>query len=98
MASCPSGIMVCRVTAEHEGCVLQVSGSEQAALTELRQQRWPDCDPVGHMLRGPYRDVWVRFHGLPGSKRYAEDESEYAVVLERYNTCWTNCSRVRTST
>ncbi|GGQ16416.1 hypothetical protein GCM10010266_44550 [Streptomyces griseomycini] len=28
----------------------------------------------------------MRFHSLPGSKRYAEDESEYAVVLERYNT------------
>jgi hypothetical protein len=38
------------------------------------------------MLRGPYRDVWVRFHSLPESKRYAEDEAEYAVVLERYNS------------
>ncbi|MFJ8630785.1 hypothetical protein [Streptomyces sp. NPDC093568] len=28
----------------------------------------------------------MRFHSLPQSKRYAEDESEYAVVLERYNT------------
>ncbi|MFD9613002.1 hypothetical protein ACFWWS_26965 [Streptomyces sp. NPDC059083] len=28
----------------------------------------------------------MRFHSLPESKRYAEDESEYAVVLERYNT------------
>ncbi|MEU7696924.1 hypothetical protein [Streptomyces sp. NPDC039028] len=28
----------------------------------------------------------MRFHSLPESKRYAEDESEYSVVLERYNT------------
>ncbi|MFF4038340.1 hypothetical protein [Streptomyces sp. NPDC001816] len=28
----------------------------------------------------------MRFHSLPESKRYAEDEGEYAVVLERYNT------------
>ncbi|MFF8511871.1 hypothetical protein ACF064_27710 [Streptomyces sp. NPDC015492] len=28
----------------------------------------------------------MRFHSLPESKRYAEDESECAVVLERYNT------------
>ncbi|MEU9401222.1 hypothetical protein [Streptomyces sp. SID4985] len=28
----------------------------------------------------------MRFHSLPESKRYAEDESEYTVVLERYNT------------
>ncbi|WP_449334205.1 DUF3885 domain-containing protein [Streptomyces chattanoogensis] len=67
------------------GRALQVSGSEQAALTEAWQQHWPDCDPVGHMLRGPYRDVWVRFHSLPNSKRYPEDESEYTVVLGRYN-------------
>ncbi|MGW0908680.1 DUF3885 domain-containing protein [Streptomyces sp. NPDC002853] len=58
----------------------------QEALTELWQQRWPSCPPVGYKLRDPYRDVWVRFHSLPESKRYAEDASEYAVVLERYNT------------
>jgi hypothetical protein len=45
-----------------------------------------ECPPVGYKLRDAYRDVWVRFHSLPESKRYAEDESEYTVVLERYNT------------
>ncbi|MFK4546497.1 hypothetical protein RKD29_006093 [Streptomyces tendae] len=64
----------------------QVSGDGQTDLTELWQQRWPRCPPVGYKLRDPYRDVWVRFHSLPESKRYAEDESEYTVVLERYNT------------
>ncbi len=66
--------------------MLRVSGIEQAALTELWRRRWADCPPVAHRLRGPYRDVWVRFHSLPGSKRYAEGEEEYAVLLERYNT------------
>jgi hypothetical protein len=61
-------------------------GRVTAALTELWQQHWPDCPPVGYKLRDPYRNVWVRFHSLPESKRYAEDESEYTVVLERYNT------------
>ncbi|MFG1811882.1 hypothetical protein [Streptomyces sp. NPDC049040] len=28
----------------------------------------------------------MRFHSLPESKRYAEDEAEYSVVLERHNT------------
>jgi hypothetical protein len=37
------------------------------------------------MLPDLYRDVWVRFHSLPRSKRYAQNEAEYAVVLERYN-------------
>ncbi|MFD9421044.1 hypothetical protein ACFWC9_41325 [Streptomyces goshikiensis] len=55
-------------------------------MTELWQRRWPSCPPVGYKLRDPYRDVWVRFHSLPESKRYADDESDYTVVLERYNT------------
>jgi hypothetical protein len=63
-----------------------VSGDGQADLTGLWQERWPRCPPVGYKLRGPYQDVWVRFHSLPESKRYPEDENEYAVVLERYNT------------
>lgn len=53
-----------------------MSGDGQADLTELWQQHWPSCPPVGYKLRGPYRDVWVRFHSLLESKRYAEDESE----------------------
>jgi hypothetical protein len=28
----------------------------------------------------------VRFHSLPGSKRYPESEDEYAITLDRYNT------------
>lgn len=58
----------------------------QAALTALWQGRWPGCPPVGHLLRGCFHDVWVRFHSLPESKRYAQDEAEYAVILERHNT------------
>ena len=63
-----------------------MSGDGRSGLTNLWQQRWSRCPPVGYKLRDPYRDVWVRFHSLPQSKRYAEDESEYTVVLERYNT------------
>jgi hypothetical protein len=32
-----------------------------------------------------FPDRWVRFHSLPGSKRYPEDEAEYATVLDRHN-------------
>lgn len=52
----------------------------------LWRRQWPLCDPVGYLLREPYRDVWVRFHSLPESKRYAEDEGEYGILLERYNS------------
>jgi hypothetical protein len=32
-----------------------------------------------------FPDRWVRFHSLPGSKRYPEDEAEYTEVLRRHN-------------
>jgi hypothetical protein len=49
------------------------------------RQRFPDVDPVAHRLRAAFPDRWVRFHSLPQSKRYPEDEAEYAVVLARHN-------------
>ncbi|WP_236647992.1 MULTISPECIES: hypothetical protein [Micromonospora] len=56
------------------------------ALTELWEQRWSECPPFAHWLRGQYPDRWVRFHSLPGSKRYADNESEYGIVLDRHYT------------
>jgi hypothetical protein len=51
-----------------------------------RWQQWlPGCDPVAHQLRMAFPDRWVRFHSLPGSKRYPEGEAEYATLLERHN-------------
>jgi len=48
-------------------------------------EQFPNCEPVAHWLRIAFPDRWVRFHSLPGSKRYPEDESEYATVLHRHN-------------
>jgi hypothetical protein len=36
-------------------------------------------------LRVAFPDRWVRFHSLPGSKRYPEDDAAYAEVLARHN-------------
>jgi hypothetical protein len=48
--------------------------------------RWyPECEPVGHLLRQSFKRRWVRFHSLPGSKRYPEDDAEYVEVLRRHN-------------
>jgi len=55
-------------------------------LSLLWQERRASCSPVAHTFRGAYADRWVRFHSLPGSKRYPESEAEYATALERYNT------------
>ena len=49
-------------------------------------RRWfPEAPPVGWGLRKAHAANWVRFHSLPGSKRYAEDDAERAIVLERAN-------------
>lgn len=55
-------------------------------LSALWQCQWPEGPPVGHELRTAYSERWVRFHSLPGSKRYPETEDEYAIALDRYNT------------
>jgi hypothetical protein len=49
------------------------------------QQWFPDCEPISYHLRARFRKRWVRFHSLPESKRYPENEAEYATLLERHN-------------
>lgn len=49
------------------------------------EARFPNCEPVGHLLRTALPDRWVRFHSLPASKRFPEEDAEYATVLNRHN-------------
>jgi hypothetical protein len=46
--------------------------------------RFPGCAPIGSHLRVAFPERWVRFHYLPGSKRYPDDEAEIAEALHRY--------------
>lgn len=39
--------------------------------------------PVAHLMRHTGAKHWVRFHSLPESKRYADNDDEVAVVLQR---------------
>jgi hypothetical protein len=50
--------------------------------------RWRTCwggNPIAYELRDRHADRWVRFHSLPKSKRYAETEEEYKVILDRHH-------------
>ncbi|MET9520040.1 hypothetical protein [Streptomyces sp. NPDC002994] len=58
----------------------------EALAARWGRERWPPGPPIAHEFRGRYADRWVRFHSLPGSKRYPETEAEYAIVLDRYNS------------
>lgn len=64
----------------------------QPTAAELRQPsstwsaRWPGIEPISYDLRRSAKQTWVRFHSLPGSKRYASNEQEYRILLDRHRT------------
>jgi len=47
---------------------------------------FPECEPLAHLMRDRFRSRWVRFHSLPESKRYPENEEEMQTILARHNT------------
>lgn len=53
-----------------------------AWLSGAWARRWPGRQPIAHTLRGS--EEWIRFHSLPGSRRYARDEAEHAEILRRH--------------
>jgi hypothetical protein len=56
---------------------------------------FPHFEPIGHRLRAAFPERWVRFHSLPGSKRYPEEEAEYSEVLARYSAILGELTRPR---
>ena len=56
-----------------------------AEIDAYWRSTYPECEPISYWLRGIYADRWVRFHSLPGSKRYAETDGEYSTICERHN-------------
>jgi hypothetical protein len=41
--------------------------------------------PISHYFRHDYSDRWFRIHSLPQSKRYAENDQEWSILLHRQN-------------
>lgn len=75
------------------------------------RHRFADIPPIGFVLRQHLEVRWVRFHSLPGSKRYADNDPERRTILARANTlageifasseqCWlvANLAQVKGST
>jgi hypothetical protein len=54
-------------------------------LLKKWDHQFPNCPPVGYLLREAFPNRWVRFHSLPESKRYPDDDTEYAIVIYRHN-------------
>ena len=74
-----------RATGRHGAFQHPARTPDARALTAAWNRAWPDSQPRGHMLRD-HRDRSVRFHSLPGSKRYADSAEEYAEILQRHHT------------
>jgi hypothetical protein len=58
---------------------------DPAWLSARWAKRRPECPPLAHLYRGYYHDRWVRFHSLPGAKRYPDTPAERQTVLDRHN-------------
>lgn len=54
-------------------------------LTAAWNAEWPETPPIAFLLRSLHPDRWVRFHSLPGSKRYPETDAERTTVLRRHH-------------
>ena len=54
-------------------------------LNKIWSENFDGLAPLAYELKHQLSDRWVRFHSLPESKRYPENEFEYVEVLSRYN-------------
>lgn len=71
------------IDAALSGAVL-APASQASWLAGAWDSRWPGQEPISYRLRSDAR--WVRFHSLPQSKRYPDDEHELEEVLTRHRT------------
>lgn len=53
-------------------------------LTRRWLDRLPGSRPVSHELRTALADRWVRFHSLPGGRRYPDGEADRREIVRRH--------------
>jgi hypothetical protein len=61
-----------------------VTETELESLTATWSTRWGGA-PIANEFPHRHAERWVRFHSLPQSKRYAETEDEYGIILTRHH-------------
>ena len=57
----------------------------ESEFIDYWNKEYPESLPINHELKLVYPDRWFRIHSLPESKRYAETEEEYKIILDRQN-------------
>lgn len=57
----------------------------ESEFIDYWNKEYPESFPINHELKWNYPDRWFRIHSLPESKRYADNEDEYKILLVRQN-------------
>lgn len=57
---------------------------------------YPDTVPISYLFKHDFTDRWFRIHSLPESKRYAENDAEWEILLSRQNEIITDLFGVDT--
>lgn len=57
----------------------------ESEFIDYWNKEYPESFPINHELKLAYPLRWFRIHSLPESKRYAENEEEYKIILDRQN-------------
>ncbi|AUD02024.1 DUF3885 domain-containing protein [Spirosoma pollinicola] len=52
---------------------------------KLWNLNYPETVPISHLFKQDYLDRWFRIHSLPESKRYADNEDDWKILLSRQN-------------
>jgi hypothetical protein len=52
-------------------------------FTRYWQSNFAECPPVNYLLKVKFTDKWLRIHSLPDSKRYAENDDDWNILLAR---------------
>lgn len=64
-------------------------------MSETFEQCWnvnfPNKVPISHVLKYYFSEFWFRIHSLADSKRYADNQSEIQLLLDRQNQIITDC-------
>ncbi|MCL2436522.1 MAG: hypothetical protein FWD00_00630 [Clostridiales bacterium] len=63
----------------------------QKHFQDFWKSNYGNMPPLAHILReGLFADKWFRIHSLPDSKRYADNDDEMQIILNRQNTLITD--------
>ncbi len=57
----------------------------ESEFIDYWNKEYPESFPINHELKEIYPNRWFRIHSLPKSKRYADSEDEYKILLDRQN-------------